>query len=89
MPASEAASSIDPVDLARFEAIGEDWWDPEGSMRPLHQINPLRIAWLRDVMTRHFRRQPGPLPLEGLAILDIGCGAGLLAEPLSRPRGST
>jgi 2-polyprenyl-6-hydroxyphenyl methylase / 3-demethylubiquinone-9 3-methyltransferase len=86
MPASEAPSSVDPADLARFEAIGEDWWDPSGSMRALHEINPLRIAWLRDRMTRHFRRsrQRGALPLEGLAVLDVGCGAGLLAEPLSR-----
>jgi 2-polyprenyl-6-hydroxyphenyl methylase/3-demethylubiquinone-9 3-methyltransferase len=86
MSAPEAHSSIDPADVARFEALGEDWWDPSGSMRPLHQINPLRIAWLRDRMARHFMtsREAGALPLEGLTILDLGCGAGLLAEPLSR-----
>ena len=44
MPVSQASPSVDPADVARFEAIGEDWWDPEGSMRPLHQINPLRIV---------------------------------------------
>src|SRR5579864_3335539 len=48
MPAPQAHSSIDPADVARFEALGDDWWDPAGSMRPLHQINPLRVAWLRD-----------------------------------------
>jgi 2-polyprenyl-6-hydroxyphenyl methylase/3-demethylubiquinone-9 3-methyltransferase len=86
MSASEVSSSIDPADLARFEALGDDWWDPAGSMRALHEINPLRIAWLRDLMTRRFRasRRSMELPLEGLAILDIGCGAGLLSEPLAR-----
>ena len=86
MPVSEASPSVDPADVARFEAIGEDWWDPEGSMRPLHQINPLRIAWLRDLMVRRLKPSPreGDLPLTGISILDIGCGAGLPAEPLAR-----
>jgi 2-polyprenyl-6-hydroxyphenyl methylase / 3-demethylubiquinone-9 3-methyltransferase len=86
MPASVASPSLDPADVARFEAIGDDWWDPAGSMRALHQINPLRIAWLRDLMVRHFRTsaQANEPPLAGLAVLDIGCGAGLLAEPLAR-----
>jgi 2-polyprenyl-6-hydroxyphenyl methylase/3-demethylubiquinone-9 3-methyltransferase len=86
MPVSDASASVDPADVARFEALGEDWWDPVGAMRALHQINPLRIGWLRDVIVRHFR---SPLdtdepPLAGLTLLDIGCGAGLLAEPLAR-----
>jgi 2-polyprenyl-6-hydroxyphenyl methylase/3-demethylubiquinone-9 3-methyltransferase len=86
MPASDAAASLDPADIARFEAIGDDWWDPMGSMRALHEINPLRIAWLRDTIVRRFRTSPGggEAPLAGLTILDIGCGAGLLAEPLAR-----
>jgi 2-polyprenyl-6-hydroxyphenyl methylase / 3-demethylubiquinone-9 3-methyltransferase len=86
MSASDASPSVDPEDVARFEAIGDDWWDPAGSMRALHEINPLRIGWLRDVMIRHFKsaRRGAELPLEGLAVLDIGCGAGLLAEPLAR-----
>ena len=79
------AASIDPAEIARFEAIGEDWWNPEGSMRALHRINPLRIGWLTDVISAHFgRERAAPSPLAGLSILDIGCGAGLLAEPLSR-----
>jgi 2-polyprenyl-6-hydroxyphenyl methylase/3-demethylubiquinone-9 3-methyltransferase len=77
--------SVDAADVARFDALGEDWWDPAGSMAPLHAINPLRIGWLRDTMARRFDRDPtAPLPLSGLTILDVGCGAGLLSEPLSR-----
>ncbi|MGA2042585.1 MAG: bifunctional 2-polyprenyl-6-hydroxyphenol methylase/3-demethylubiquinol 3-O-methyltransferase UbiG [Roseiarcus sp.] len=86
MPVAPARSSLDPADVARFEAIGDAWWDPEGSMAALHRINPVRIGWMRDLMVRHFRlarERAGP-PLEGLAILDIGCGAGLLSEPLAR-----
>ena len=85
MTAADASPSIDPDEIARFEALGEDWWDPAGSMRALHEINPLRLAWLRDLLVR--RLQPAAAdgaPLAGLAILDIGCGAGLLSEPLAR-----
>ena len=77
---------MDPADIARFEAIGWDWWDPAGSMRGLHEINPLRIAWLRDLIATRLKTstQEGEPPLTGVSILDIGCGAGLLAEPLAR-----
>jgi 2-polyprenyl-6-hydroxyphenyl methylase / 3-demethylubiquinone-9 3-methyltransferase len=85
MSPPNAAASLDAAEIARFEAIGEDWWNPEGSMRALHRINPLRIGWLRDLMSGHFNlAADAPAPLAGLAVLDIGCGAGLLAEPLSR-----
>jgi 2-polyprenyl-6-hydroxyphenyl methylase / 3-demethylubiquinone-9 3-methyltransferase len=85
MTPPDAAASIDVAEIARFDAIGEDWWNPEGPMSALHRINPLRIGWLRDVMTEHFNLAAGArAPLAGLSILDIGCGAGLLAEPLSR-----
>ena len=78
-----SAASVISEEVARFDALGDNWWDPAGPMAPLHRINPLRIAWLRDAIAAHFRRS-GDGPLEGLDILDIGCGAGLLAEPLSR-----
>ena len=81
-----SAVSIIGQEVARFDALGEDWWDPTGPMAPLHQINPVRIAWLRDSIAAHFARTPrgDEGPLEGLSVLDIGCGAGLLAEPLAR-----
>ncbi len=85
MTAADAPSSIDPNEIARFEALGEDWWDPAGSMRALHRINPLRLAWLRDLCVKRLRPAAvDAAPLSGLAILDIGCGAGLLSEPLAR-----
>jgi 2-polyprenyl-6-hydroxyphenyl methylase/3-demethylubiquinone-9 3-methyltransferase len=86
MGGANASSSVDSADVARFEALGEDWWDPAGSMRPLHQINPLRIAWLRDLIVKRLKASDcdDDLPLAGLSLLDIGCGAGLLAEPMAR-----
>jgi 2-polyprenyl-6-hydroxyphenyl methylase/3-demethylubiquinone-9 3-methyltransferase len=78
-----SAASVISDEVARFDALGADWWDPAGPMAPLHRINPLRIGWLRDTVAAHFRHS-GESPLEGLSILDIGCGAGLLSEPLSR-----
>ena len=84
--AATVRSSVDPTDVARFEALGDDWWDPAGSMAPLHALNPVRIGWLRDLAIRHFDRprEDGAPPLAGLTALDIGCGAGLLSEPLAR-----
>lgn len=65
-------------DIARFDAWAQDWWRPDGPVATLHAINPVRIEWLLETITQRFSQ------LEGLSILDIGCGAGLLAEPLSR-----
>jgi 2-polyprenyl-6-hydroxyphenyl methylase / 3-demethylubiquinone-9 3-methyltransferase len=77
------SASLKADEVARFDALARDWWDPDGPMAPLHRINPLRIGWLIGTIARRFKRQ-GATPLEGLSILDIGCGAGLLSEPLSR-----
>jgi 2-polyprenyl-6-hydroxyphenyl methylase / 3-demethylubiquinone-9 3-methyltransferase len=77
------SASLKADEVARFDALARDWWDPEGPMAPLHRINPVRIGWLIGTIARRFKRQ-GNAPLEGLSILDIGCGAGLLSEPLSR-----
>jgi 2-polyprenyl-6-hydroxyphenyl methylase/3-demethylubiquinone-9 3-methyltransferase len=81
-----AGGNVDADDLARFEAIGAAWWDEDGPMKALHRLNPLRIGYLRDLLASHFGLSgaSGLKPLAGLAILDIGCGAGLLAEPLAR-----
>jgi 2-polyprenyl-6-hydroxyphenyl methylase/3-demethylubiquinone-9 3-methyltransferase len=78
-------STVDPAEVARFSKLSEEWWDPQGPMAPLHKINPLRLAWIRDTACRKFNRNQRSLTsLQGLRILDIGCGAGLLSEPLAR-----
>jgi 2-polyprenyl-6-hydroxyphenyl methylase/3-demethylubiquinone-9 3-methyltransferase len=84
MPAS-APSSVDPDEVARFGALAEEWWDPNGRFRPLHEFNPVRLAFIRDRLVGHFARDPHSLtPLAGLKLLDIGCGGGLVAEPMAR-----
>ena len=78
-------SSIDVSEIAKFTAMAEDWWNPAGKFRPLHQLNPLRIEYIRDHIAAHFRKSPRTEPiLSGLRILDVGCGGGLLCEPLAR-----
>ena len=80
-----ADASIDAAEVAKFAAMAADWWDPDGKFRPLHRLNPVRLGFIRDRLAGHFGRDPlGESPLAGLAVLDIGCGGGLLAEPLSR-----
>ena len=77
--------TLDPAEVARFDRLAERWWDPDGPMRPLHQLNPLRLGYVRDAIAGHFGRNiRGPRPLAGLTLLDIGAGGGLLAEPLAR-----
>ncbi|HEY0235643.1 MAG TPA: bifunctional 2-polyprenyl-6-hydroxyphenol methylase/3-demethylubiquinol 3-O-methyltransferase UbiG [Afipia sp.] len=79
------SASVDPNEVARFSKLSQEWWDPNGKMKPLHAINPLRLAYIRDAACRKFDRNPKSLNcLSGLRILDIGCGAGLLCEPLTR-----
>lgn len=80
-----AASTASPEEIARFTAMAEAWWDPEGDFKPLHRFNPTRLAFIRDRLVRHFGRDPEALaPFDGLSLLDVGCGGGLLAEPLAR-----
>lgn len=79
----KATASADEV--ARFAAIADAWWDPAGEFRPLHRLNPTRIAYIRDRIAGHFGRDSlAPRPLHGLRILDVGCGGGLVAEPMAR-----
>ncbi len=84
-PAPSPAPSIDPAEVARFSAMAADWWDPEGKFAPLHKFNPVRLAYIRDRLAAHFGRDPKQIrPLAGLRLLDIGCGGGLIAEPMAR-----
>ena len=84
-PQGSASSTVDPAEIAKFSRLSDEWWDPAGKMAPLHKINPLRLAFIRDAACRKFDRNARSLTcLEGLRVLDIGCGAGLLCEPLAR-----
>lgn len=80
-----AATTIDPAEVARFEQIAGTWWDPNGPMKVLHKFNPVRLAYIRDEACRRFGRDPrSARSLDGLTILDVGCGGGVLSEPLAR-----
>lgn len=77
--------SVDPAEMASFARMAEDWWNPDGMFKPLHVMNGARLSFIKDVLCEHFHRDPETdLPLKGLRILDIGCGGGLLCEPLTR-----
>jgi 2-polyprenyl-6-hydroxyphenyl methylase / 3-demethylubiquinone-9 3-methyltransferase len=79
------SATVDPQDIERFAAHAEAWWDPEGSFRPLHRLNPVRLDYIRQHLTAHFGRSISSLrPFDGLTLLDLGCGGGLIAEPMSR-----
>jgi len=78
-------SSIVPEEAAHFGAMASDWWDPDGASAMLHKLNPVRLCYVRDMVDQHFHLDEHELrPLAGKAALDVGCGAGLLAEPLAR-----
>lgn len=79
------STSIDPQEVAKFSALAAQWWDPTGKFAPLHKFNPVRLAFIRAQAAGHFGRDPRALrPFEGLSLLDIGCGGGLLSEPMAR-----
>jgi 2-polyprenyl-6-hydroxyphenyl methylase/3-demethylubiquinone-9 3-methyltransferase len=81
----QAGSTIDEAEVARFSALAETWWDPRGEMAVLHKFNPVRLAYIRDATCKSFERNAKQLDcLKGLRILDIGCGGGILCEPLAR-----
>ena len=83
--ATLSSATIDPAEAAHFGRLAADWWDPKGSSAMLHRLNPPRLSYLRQMVDRHFGSDPaGFSPLAGKRALDMGCGAGLLAEPLAR-----
>ncbi|NNC71961.1 MAG: bifunctional 2-polyprenyl-6-hydroxyphenol methylase/3-demethylubiquinol 3-O-methyltransferase UbiG [Sphingomonadaceae bacterium] len=85
MNASAASSSIDPAEAEHFGKLAADWWDPKGSSAMLHRMNPARLGYIRDAVNAHWSfDETDRRPLTGKTALDIGCGAGLLAEPLAR-----
>src|SRR5471030_1307396 len=80
-----STSSVDSAEVERFSRMAADWWNPRGVMAPLHKLNPVRLGYIRDKAAARFGRDPKKLDcLKGLRMLDIGCGGGLLSEPLAR-----
>lgn len=78
-------TTIDPAEVAKFEAMAAEWWDPNGKFKPLHLMNPCRLDYITSQIAAEFDRNlAGPAPFAGLRILDIGCGGGLLSEPMAR-----
>lgn len=82
---TERASTIDPDEVEKFDRLAAEWWNPHSKFRPLHKFNPVRLGYIRDQAVAQFGRDPdASRPLEGLRLLDIGCGGGLLSEPMAR-----
>lgn len=79
------ASTVDPDEIAKFEAMAAEWWDPHGKFKPLHMLQPCRLDYAVSQIAAEFGRDPdGARPFEGLDLVDIGCGGGLLSEPMTR-----
>lgn len=77
--------TIDPAEIAKFEAMAAEWWDPDGKFKPLHMLNPCRLDYITAQIAAEFGRDlSAPAPFEGVRLLDIGCGGGLLSEPMTR-----
>lgn len=82
---TDRTSTIDTSEVAKFQAMASEWWDPNGKFKPLHQMNPCRLDYITRQIAAEFGRDlTAPSPFRGLRILDIGCGGGLLSEPMAR-----
>jgi len=82
---TDSATTIDQAEVDRFSRLAAEWWNPKGKFKPLHKFNPVRLTYIRDAVCAHFGRDPSaPKPFDGLRLLDIGCGGGLLSEPMAR-----
>ena len=77
-------SSINSKEIEKFSKIAEEWWDPDGKFKPLHKFNPTRILYIKENIIKSFNLEQKRTPLKNIKILDIGCGGGLLSEPMSR-----
>ena len=77
-------NTINKKEIEKFSKIAEEWWDPEGKFKPLHKFNPIRISYIKNNIIQSFKLKNKNKPLEKVKILDIGCGGGLLCEPMSR-----
>ena len=77
-------STINKKEIEKFSKIAEEWWNPEGKFKPLHKFNPIRISYIKKNIIKTFKLDYNKMPLKGIKILDVGCGGGLLSEPMSR-----
>ena len=78
------SNTINKLEIAKFSKIADEWWSPNGKFKPLHKFNPIRIKYLKENIIEHFKLKQTNSPLKGLNVLDIGCGGGLLSEPITR-----
>ena len=77
-------TSVNKKEIDKFSKMANEWWDPEGKFKPLHKFNPTRIKYIKENIINNFKLKNKSKPLSGIHILDIGCGGGLLSEPMSR-----
>ena len=77
-------TSVNKIEIEKFSKMATEWWDPEGKFKPLHKFNPIRVQYIKENIINHFKLKNNIKPLSGVNILDIGCGGGLLSEPMSR-----
>ena len=77
-------TTINQEEIQKFSKLADEWWDVNGKFKPLHMFNPIRIDYILNIVKKHFNKTSKKLPLQGLKFLDIGCGGGLISEPMCR-----